>query len=358
MSEKTDIKSRKWLITINNPLDHGLNRDAIKLALSNLKSIEYFCIAEEIGLESKTPHLHLFVYSQAPLRFSTLKRAFPDAHMDRANGTVKENRDYVSKSGKWENDAKSDTRIEGSFDEYGKMPDEPGQGSRTDIAQIYSDIADGLSNAEIMAKNPDTALHIGLMDKVRLDILEDRYRTQFRVLTVTYLFGPTETGKTRSVMESAGYGNIYRVTDYNHSFDRYSCEDVLCLDEFRSSLPLGDMLNYLDGYPLNLPARYANRVACYTTVYIISNIDLTAQYPVAQSSEVATWKAFLRRIGKVIEFRKDGPPIDHGNAADYVLHKDPIWLKDAESAEEVPDKNHAGPDIAATQDKLPLKINY
>lgn len=40
-------------------------------------------------------------------------------------------------------------------------------------------------------------------------------------------------------------------------------------------------------------ARYANRHACFETVYIISNIDLREQYPNIQQYEPATWKAFL-----------------------------------------------------------------
>ena len=108
---------------------------------------------------------------------------------------------------------------------------------------------------------------------------------------------------------------------------------MLCFDEYRSSLLIGDMLNYLDGYPISLPARYANRVACYETVYIISNIDLKQQYPVVQREEPATWRAFLRRIHKVIEYRKDGPSIDHGNATDYIYPPVPDWVKDADAAD-------------------------
>lgn len=140
---------------------------------------------------------------------------------------------------------------------------------------------------------------------------------------MTYLFGPTETGKTRSVMEKHGYSSVYRVTDPAHPYDRYASESVICFEEFRSSLPIGDMLNYLDGYPLNLPARYAPRVACYETVYIISNIDLRAQYPNIQEFEPATWKAFLRRIHNVIEYRAYGPPIEHGPALDYIFPPPP-----------------------------------
>lgn len=74
---------------------------------------------------------------------------------------------------------------------------------------------------------------------------------------------------------------------------------------------IGDILDFLDGYPLKLPARYAHRAACYTEVYLISNIDLTAQYPNVQFSEPATWAAFLRRIHKVIKFFTDGHSVEY-----------------------------------------------
>lgn len=66
------------------------------------------------------------------------------------------------------------------------------------------------------------------------------------------------------------------------------------------------MLNYLDIYPLMLPARYNDRVACYTTVYITSNVSLEEQYTDVQLSQKETWQAFLRRISTVTEYRKDG----------------------------------------------------
>lgn len=131
-----------------------------------------------------------------------------------------------------------------------------------------------------------------------------------------------------------GYRNVYRISDYTHPFDRYGQEPVLCLDEFRSSLLIGDMLDYLDGYPLALPARYANRQACYETVYIISNIDLSKQYPTVQMNELATWKAFLRRIHHVVEYYDDGSSVDHGTALDYIF---PPKTKEDEDFEEVAD---------------------
>lgn len=326
-----DSQSRKWQVTLNNPADKGITHEAIKNKMKGIKSIKYYCLADEIGLETGTPHTHIFVYCSR-LRFSTIKRMFPEGHIEQAYGTVEENRAYIRKDGKWTADEKADTSIPETFEEWGEIPEEPGAGYRTDIAEIYGQIYDGATNAEIMARNPEAAQYINKMDKIRQEILEAEYRDSWRSLTVTYIFGPTATGKTRGVMEKHGYGSVYRVTDYNHPFDRYAQQPVLCLDEFRSSLQIGDMLDYLDGYPLALPARYANRQACYETVYIISNIDLKGQYVNVQEKEPETWQAFLRRIHHVIEYRKDGPLIKHGSGQDYIFPPVPDWVREAEKA--------------------------
>lgn len=328
-----DSQSRKWQITLNNPTEKGLTHDEIKDKIKEIKSIKYYCLADEIGLEENTPHTHIFLYCSR-LRFSTIKRMFPSAHIEQAYGSVEENREYIRKDGKWAEDEKADTSVPGTFEEWGEIPEEPGAGYRTDIADIYKQIYNGASNAEIMARNPEAAQYIGKMDKIRQEILEAEYKDKWRDLTVTYIYGPTATGKTRGVMEAHGYSSVYRVTDYSHAFDRYAQEPILCLDEFRSSLMIGDMLDYLDGYPLALPARYANRQACYETVYIISNIDLKEQYPNIQSSEPETWKAFLRRIHRVVEYWKDGPPIEHGSGLEYVYPVTPGWVQKTEKAEQ------------------------
>ena len=80
---------------------------------------------------------------------------------------------------------------------------------------------------------------------------------------------------------------------------------MILFDEFRSSLPLADMLNYLDGYPIMLPCRYADRAAYYDTVYIDSNIPLEKQYPNVQIEEPASYQALLRRIHEKYEMLPD-----------------------------------------------------
>ena len=107
-------------------------------------------------------------------------------------------------------------------------------------------------------------------------------------------------------MDKYGYENVSRVTDYKHPFDNYKGQDIVIFEEFRSSLKIQDMLNYLDGYPLDLPCRYNNKIACFTKVYIISNLPLNDQYRDIQREYEETWKAFLRRIHKVMYFTSDG----------------------------------------------------
>ena len=68
------------------------------------------------------------------------------------------------------------------------------------------------------------------------------------------------------------------------------------------------MPNLLDIYPLMLPARNHDRIACFETVYITSNIPLEQQYQEIQRKELETWHAFLRRIHSVTEFRRGMPP--------------------------------------------------
>ena len=81
-------------------------------------------------------------------------------------------------------------------------------------------------------------------------------------------------------------------------------------EEFNAQIPIEDMLNYLDCYPLMLPARYNDRVACYTKVYITSNQPIERQYRAEQTDRPETWRAFLRRIDNIIEYLRDGTTVE------------------------------------------------
>ena len=164
------------------------------------------------------------------------------------------------------------------------------------MSKLYDLVKDGLSDFEIIDSNPRYIQQLDKIENVRQILRYEQFKNCFRELDVSYITGATGAGKTRSVMEKYGYQNVYRVTDYDHPFDSYKGQDVIVFEEFRSSLKIQDMLNYLDGYPCELPCRYNNKLACFTKVYIITNISFNQQYINIQAESKETWKAFCRRI--------------------------------------------------------------
>lgn len=298
-----NLQSRKWLLTINNPTEKGYVHEHIKEILSTFK-LTYWCMSDETGAEG-TYHTHIFVASHSPIRATTLHNKFEGAHRDIARGTCQQNRDYVFKEGKWLDSEKGTTNHRDTHEEWGEMPIER-QGARNDLADLFDAIKDGQSTFEILQASPQYILQVDKIERVRQIVLEEQGKNTWRNLSVTYVWGITGKGKTRGVMEKYGYANVFRVTDYDHPFDGYKGQDVLLLDEFRSSLPISNMLEYLDGYPVELRARYANKQAMFTKVYIVSNIDITEQYPNVQKEEPRTWQAFLRRISNIETYTETG----------------------------------------------------
>lgn len=310
----TQKKSRKYQMTINNPVEHGFSHEVIKDNLAAFKSIEYWCLCDEIG-EKGTPHTHVYLASPNAILFDSLHKRFFGAHIEVAHGSHKENRDYIRKEGKWTDSEKKETNLSETFEESGELPPEYSKQESVN-ARILGMIEEGQTSAAILRSEPAALSKIQNIEAARQAILSEEYRDKWRDLDVTYLWGPPGTGKTRSVMEKYGYSNVYRVTNYAHPFDGYQGQAVILFDEFRSSLPFSDMLNYLDGYPVQLPCRYADKTACYTKVYIISNISLEKQYPNIQQDEPLSYQAFLRRIHHVWELSDDLSDIPFGGDSD------------------------------------------
>lgn len=294
-----NMASRKYQLTINNPREHGLDHETVRSNLEALSGCLYWCMCDEIG-EQGTYHTHLYVAFQNAKEFTSIQRRFYGAHIEIARGTHQENRDYIRKEGKWAEDAKHETNLPDTFKESGELPEEP-QKRQKDSEAILDMLANGATNAEILRAFPTSMSRLQHIDAARQTLLEEEYRRTFRDLQVCYIWGKTGVGKTRGVMEQYGYENVYRVTNYQHPFDSYAGQDVILFDEFRSSLPISDMLKYLDGYPVMLPCRYADKVACFNKVYLVSNIPMEAQYPNVQVEEPETWQAFRRRFQEVYE---------------------------------------------------------
>lgn len=310
-------QSRKWMVTINNPSEHGFDHDTIISIMSKVKGNSlYWCMCDEEGDECETRHTHIFIYRSSPFTARQIDNLFPKMHRDNCYGTAKESRAYVLKDGEKFNKSpdgsydytdNSGKRHQGinfsdTFYELGTCPEEhQGKSSVADL--IVDMVRDGASNRQIVETVASAYKDIDKIERTRSMFRDAEFANCWRDLEVTYIFGATGNGKTRSVMDKYGYAACYRVTDYKHPFDTYDGQDVLIFEEFRGNLKHGDMLNYLDGYPLLLPCRYFNRQACFTKVFIITNIPPDDQY---RNVDRESQRAFYRRIHKVQQYHDNG----------------------------------------------------
>ncbi len=238
-----------------------------------------------------------------------MKNKFPEAHFDPARGSIRENRDYVSKQGKWEGTEKEETVVEGSFKEIGDLPEEKME-STDRYRELIRLIKARTPINTIIDILPNYSLRIKQVEQLREQILGAEYRNKIRDIKVVYIEGDTGVGKTRYIYEKFGYENVCRVTKYPDingvKFDEYDFHQVLVFDEFRSQIPIAEMLMYLDIYPIELPARYYNRVAAYEYVFIVSNIPFEQQYSHLKNRDYKTYKAWLRRIHEVYKMDHEG----------------------------------------------------
>lgn len=307
-----NTQGRKWLLVINNPAEAGLDHAKLTEILHRF-SPSYFCMADEIATTG-TYHTHIFFCAPSPVRFSTIKKRFPTAHIEKAYGTPKENRDYITKSGQWADTSKAETSVPGTFEEWGTLPAD-NEDKAPEMFQLMQELRSGKSTMEVIEEHPNLAFRIREIELLRQTILAEKYSVEKRKLDVTYLYGASGAGKTWGIFERHDPREICRITDYGGRngvhFDAYRCQDVLVFEEFHSQIPIDSMLNHLDIYPHTLPARYTDRTACYTKVYITSNIPLEEQYRDIQRYQLETWRAFLRRIHNVIEYLPDGSTVQH-----------------------------------------------
>ena len=308
-SDKT--QSRKWILTINNPIDVGLEHDAIKEILL-LFGLKYWCMSDEIA-STGTHHTHLFIYSDSPIRFATIKNRFPVAHIDKSYGTCKENKDYILKQGKWENTEKAETSIEGTFEEFGECP-ETNDEKDPEKSRLIEMIKEGLSNSEILEIFPQYAFKLKEIDYLRTCLFENRYEKEFRNVEVNYLFGEVSNSKKiKYVYSIENSKNICLIPNYekNITFDNYRGQEILIIEFDFNKLSINTIINLMKGVPIQLPARFSNKQSSYKKLYLISDIEVNNNYTYEQGKNSAKWNEFINGFNNILEFKENDEIYNH-----------------------------------------------
>lgn len=292
---KKNKQARDWCFTVNNPVQ---SEQEFLAYLQTVSDLRYVVFQRELAPETGTEHYQGYFEFTQPKWFTTIKKYLSkktigvDAHIEQRRAKRTQARLYCMDE---------ETRISPTYYEYGEFIED---GERTDLTDIMRDIENDMSFYDLSKKHGNRFIRVMKWAKeYRQAYLENKYKRQFRKMQVYYIYGSAGCGKTSYVFGKYGYDDVYRTTNYEFGWiDDYNGEKVLFLDEFRSSFKISEILDYLDGQPIRIHGRHFNRVACYDTVYIVSNIPLTEQYTKIQQSEPATWAALLRRITAVYNF--------------------------------------------------------
>lgn len=261
--------------------------------IKNLEHFKYAIFQREVGEQKGTPHIQAFIIFSVGKRFSTMKNYFPEAHIEEAKGTNVQARDYCSKK---------ETRVEGPV-EIGAFAEER---ARTDISNFMELVKLNTSNEELEKLYPKLYLNnINKIESIKERARYDEFRVKLRDINVTYIYGKPGIGKTSYIISKHPLGTYYDVPFYgNGNFDNYNGEDIIVFDEFTGKIDITLMNKLLDRYPMQLPSRYSNKIACYTKVYIVSNLPISELYK--NDRENGLFYAFLRRIHTIIRIDEKG----------------------------------------------------
>ena len=267
------------------------NVNAIKDYFVNLTNFKYSAFQIEKGGNSELTHIQGMILFKNPVHWYTFCRLFPLADFSPVRSSSTFARQYCTKE---------ETRIQGPF-ELGEFVEER---SRTDIREFMSLIDAGGSNTDLMTLFPTLYVqNMKKIDELRAVKKYDIYCREKRNIEVTYIYGAPGLGKSTYLDNLYTYDEMYLVDTYDLSaFTYYSTQDVLVLDEFTGQFAIPTMNKFLDVRPVKLRGLNSLKWACYTKVYIISNLSLNELYKHEQENMPEVYKAFLRRIDNIIHF--------------------------------------------------------
>lgn len=274
------MSHRTWMYTINNYTEQEIIQ--LKAFTANM----HRC-CKEIG-ENGTPHLQGVITWTRTYRFGALKKLLPKAHWEPAKANDPEN--YCTKGEIIIDIKKND------------------QGQRTDLLDVAEAIKSGRSVREVAFNFPREYIKFNRgIEKLKFLVDQDNNDTWYDT-EVIVIIGPSGIGKSRKVRELAGKNRIYNVPEpINGSlwFDGYNGETKILLDDFYGWIKYHTLLQFLDGYPFQIPCKggFVNRK--WTTVYITSNNEIESWY-----KNIPNIQALLRRITSVINYYNEDPFMD------------------------------------------------
>jgi len=331
-----DRESRRWMLTLP---ESEYDRAVVEKRLGKYKAV-----IGQLEAAPTTGYLHwqLYLEAKSAVRFSTLRKLFPRGHYAPARETRIQCVRYCTK----------ETSRVGEQLNLGRLNFAVKQGKRTDLDSYAEQIMiEGKSADEVIW---DDARAVKFEKQLNsLQLIRDRktWGNVYREVEVHYIHGGTRTGKTSALYETYGYEGIFRVPNWRNPFDGYKGEDIVVLDEYNTSVAMVDMLKILEGYPLELAARFSDKTAKFTKVFIVSNLRVSQQHRTLQEEHPEQWEAFKARLTSVSEMLPGGKlQVEKGMPPqlDHYLEQRPVEI--LPSAEKPTLDTHAFVEVPADDD--------
>lgn len=267
--KKQESRIKCWMFTTNNPLDADVPTP---------HSLVTACVWQKERGNDGTVHFQGYLEVEPKMRLAELKKKISflsRSHLERRLGSRAEARNYCTKA---------DTRIEGPWafgdiETTGQVPETKGR--RSDLAEVATKLLAGATVESLLNDHgPSIMKYYRGMKYFEMQISK-KSCPRFRHLSVTVLWGPTGTGKTRKALELAG-DDFYMLCKSNNKqlwFDGYTGQKTLIMDEFRSSwCSFEVLLRILDGHPFQPEQKGGHVWAAWDKVIMTSNIDPVTWY--------------------------------------------------------------------------------
>jgi len=297
-------RAHHWCFTLYG--DYDVSKDEDPVSLYDSSQMEYIVYQLERCPKTQKLHIQGFVSYLKQLRMKKAKDLIHStAHMEVARGSHKQAADYCKKS---------DTNVKGPW-EYGTPP--VGKGARTDLKTAVAAIKEGKTMQVVASENPCTFVHYskGLI-ALRAQLFPS---PAWRDLNVTWLWGTTGIGKTRSAYTYDP--GLYKAIMPCQWWDGYDCQSTVLFDDFYGQVPVSMMLRLLDWYPEPVQTKNGRITPSYETIIITSNVAPKQWYRKLWDRRPETEPAFMRRLDEVHEVRKT---TEVGNRVHEVFAYNPL----------------------------------
>lgn len=286
-----NAQGRNWCFTYNLAAGEVLNEytAALQETIQTLTRVGYAVYQVEQAPTTGQVHVQGFIHFLSNQRGSAVKRIVGNsAHVEKANGTAAQNRDYCTKD---------DTRLGGTEPwEYGDCP--ATAGSRQDLVRIRNQIQEGATNSMLWENNFELmARNYRAVAEYRRVLVEAIDREDAPAVTIYW--GDTGTGKTRRAYhEARAHGTPFFVSLPTHDkapawFDGWNGVDPIIIDDFDCEYEIGAFKRLIDRYPISVPVKGGFIPCRVKYIWITSNTDPADWYAVAP---VRHYQAVQRRV--------------------------------------------------------------